>query len=232
MTEERKTIKELVLSEYFNAPSIIIKKFEELLIGAVTHSSRKEDENFDREIADELFRPNRTTFGMSLPGIDIQRARDHGVPPYNDLREKCGLPRANDFGDLIDTTPYPAIVKMKKVYKHVDDIDPIVGGALENNIPGTLMGPTFLCLMVNQFLLSQKSDRFFYLNRKQEYPFTEGQIKEIKKASIARLMCDHTGVQKIQKQAFLQISKRNSLVDCRHIPAVDLSAWKEKWNVA
>ncbi|XP_049833158.1 peroxidase-like protein 3 [Schistocerca gregaria] len=125
-----------------------------------------------------------------------------------------------------------AIVKMKKVYKHVDDIDPIVGGALENNIPGTLMGPTFLCLMVNQFLLSQKSDRFFYLNRKQEYPFTEGQIKEIKKSSIARLMCDHTGVQKIQKQAFLQISKRNSLVDCRHIPAVDLSAWEEKWNVA
>ncbi|XP_049809964.1 peroxidase-like [Schistocerca nitens] len=107
MTEERKTIKELFLSEYFNAPSIIIKKFEELLIGAVTHSSRKEDENFDREIADELFRPNRTTFGMSLPDIDIQRARDHGVPPYNDLRDKCGLPRANDFGDLIDTTPYP-----------------------------------------------------------------------------------------------------------------------------
>lgn len=44
-------------------------------------------------------------FGGDLRAIDIQRNRDHGLASYNDLREYCGVKRANnweDYSDLIE----------------------------------------------------------------------------------------------------------------------------------
>ncbi|XP_047106272.1 peroxidase-like [Schistocerca piceifrons] len=172
MTAGREINKELVLSDFYNRPTIVTKEFDEILIGAVSQECRKDDENFDKEIAHELFRANRTTFGLSLPAIDIQRARDHGVPSYNELRKLCGLPKALDFDDLSDTMSHTSIKKLRSAYKHVNDIDPLVGGTMEEGMPGAIMGPTFVCLVTKQFLLTQRSDRFFYLNRDQEQPFS------------------------------------------------------------
>ncbi|XP_046988945.1 peroxidase-like [Schistocerca americana] len=227
MTAGREINKELVLSDFYNRPTIVTKEFDEILIGAVSQECRKDDENFDKEIAHELFRANRTTFGLSLPAIDIQRARDHGVPSYNELRKLCGLPKAHDFDDLSDTMSHTSIKKLRSAYKHVNDIDPLVGGTMEEGMPGAIMGPTFVCLVTKQFLLTQRSDRFFYLNRDQEQPFSPAQLEEIKKASVASLLCTHTGIKKIQRNAFTTISVRNHLVHCHEIPKVDLSAWKD-----
>lgn len=37
---------------------------------------------------------------QDLLSIDIQRGREIGVPTYNNIREKCGFPRASSFDDL------------------------------------------------------------------------------------------------------------------------------------
>lgn len=45
--------------------------------------------------------PNRTD-GSDLISLDLERGRDFGVPPYNKMRQLCGLRKANSFEDLSD----------------------------------------------------------------------------------------------------------------------------------
>lgn len=52
-----------------------------------------------------MFRPNNNSIGVDLLSYDIQRGRDTGLPPYNKMRELCGLPVAKSFNDLVDVMP-------------------------------------------------------------------------------------------------------------------------------
>ncbi|GIY90164.1 peroxidasin-like protein [Caerostris extrusa] len=62
-------------------------------------------------------------FGMDLAAINVQRAREHGVPGYNKFREYCGMPRARNFWDLIGILPNKTVHRYSQIYRHVDDID-------------------------------------------------------------------------------------------------------------
>lgn len=41
-------------------------------------------------------------FNVDIKAIDIQRARDHGLASYNDMRSYCGIKRAKNFTDFLD----------------------------------------------------------------------------------------------------------------------------------
>lgn len=64
--------------------------------------------------------------------------------------------------------------KLKSIYKHPDDVELIVGGSLERLVPGTLTGPTFLCLLLKQFYITRVSDRYFFEAGGQISSFTPG----------------------------------------------------------
>lgn len=49
-----------------------------------------------------MFHPDNSAIGTDLLAYDIQRGRDTGLPPYNKIREKCGMPVAESFNDLAD----------------------------------------------------------------------------------------------------------------------------------
>lgn len=227
--EHRSSYEALRLSDHFNRPQIIEEgnNFDDLARGMHTQPQESSDKFFTTEITWFLFRNGRP-LGQDLRAIDIQRARDHGLASYNHYREYCGLPKAHsfeDFGDLIDPE---SVQKLSYLYHHPDDVEFTVGGSLEAIVPGTLVGPTFLCIITEQFYRTRVGDRFFFENGVKDTSFTLEQVNEIRRGSISRLICDNADdVKSMQPRGFEQISQDNPVVPCSLIPAPSLEPWRE-----
>lgn len=75
------------------------------------------DNAITEEVTNHLFEDSAKPFsGMDLISLNIQRARDHGIPPYNEYRAKCNLTRAQTFDDLAGEIRPQLIDRLKKIY--------------------------------------------------------------------------------------------------------------------
>lgn len=219
----------LRLSDHFNKPGVIEQgdNLNNLIRGMTFQHQKESDKYLDPEITHYLFRGHKQ-FGSDLRARDIQRNRDHGLASYNSYREYCGLPRARYFSDFADYISPEDIAQLSRLYESPDDIDLTVGGVLERHVPGALAGPTLLCILTKQFHRTRVGDRFWYERGDHDAAFTIEQLTEIRKASIARLLCDNgDSITHMQREAFEKVSKRNPLVHCQQIPSVNLLLWKD-----
>lgn len=64
--------------------------------------------------------------------------------------------------------------KLRTIYSHPNDVDLIMGGMAERSADDGMVGPTFRCLIYEQFSRSRRTDRFFYDSAVQPHPFTPG----------------------------------------------------------
>lgn len=69
---------------------------------------------------------------------------------------------------------------LKRAYRSVDDVDLFVGGLMEKPVEDALVGPTFVCIIGDQFARLRRGDRFFYDIQGQPHSFT--QSKQFKKS--------------------------------------------------
>jgi len=75
----------------------------------------------------------------------------------------------------------------------------------EKPVVGGIVGPTFSCILGQQFLNLRKGDRFWYENGDHPGAFTPSQLQEIRKTSLARVICDCLDdIDMLQPFAFLQ----------------------------
>ncbi|XP_065211575.1 peroxidase-like [Planococcus citri] len=219
----------LQLSKQHFAPFSLYKEsgIDDFIRGFSFQSCQMADRFFSREITDHLFQGN-LNFGLDLVSLNLQRGRDHGLPPYNDWREVCGLDRAKSWNDLEDMMDVETIERLASLYDSVDEVDLYVGGVSEKPAAGALLGPTFVCLIGDQFSRLRRGDRFFYEEGGQLSSFSEAQLRELRKASLARILCDNSdNLVVMQPLAFFKPSLLNQRVPCdsQAIPRVDLRAW-------
>ena len=198
---------------------------EPILFGLVGNKSQNVDEGFSSGIARKLFiRPGKPGI-RSLLAFNIQRSRDHGIPTYGSYRKYCRLPGINNFDELTRYMLPGTVQAFRKLYPSPNDIDLFAAGISEKHVPGLLVGPTFECLIRTQFTRLREGDRFFY---RSNGVFNENQLNEIRKATMARIMCNNLkGIVSIQPRAFKSDKSRNNRrIACERIPKLNLNAWR------
>ncbi|XP_076259221.1 salivary peroxidase/catechol oxidase-like isoform X3 [Rhynchophorus ferrugineus] len=226
--EDRNANESIFMRNYFNNPAIIKQNgvVDALIRGLTTQPSQKLDICYAEDLINKLYTNGH--YGFDVLSFDIQRGRDHGLPSYNKFRALCGLKKARSFADLRDVMSLEDIVALSKVYAHPEDIDLIIGGLLEKPKKNALFGHTFSCIVADQMIRTRKGDRYFYDNKDQPKPFTEEQIGQIEKVTLARIMCDNgDDIKRMQPKVFESISSSNELIDCssNKIPKIDLRYW-------
>jgi peroxidase len=76
------------------------------------------DNAITEEVTNHLLEDLKKPFsGMDLISLNLQRARDHGIAPYNEYRRICNLTKAKTFDDLLSETPKFIVERFKKLYE-------------------------------------------------------------------------------------------------------------------
>ncbi|KAL1448492.1 hypothetical protein MTO96_044049, partial [Rhipicephalus appendiculatus] len=186
-------IGEDLLRNLLRQPFIVYQpgKLDELAGGLINTPAQTYDPFVTQEVTNHLFQNPEEPFGKDLIAINLQRAREHGVPGYNSFREWCGLPRAHTFADFEPWLNNGTAFRYSQIYKHPDDVDLWSGGISERVMPGAMIGPTFACIIARQFSNLRRGDRFWFENPGLPSSFTPEQLHEIRKATQSKIICEN-----------------------------------------
>jgi len=120
----------------------------------------------------ELSIPGNPVFDMAA--VDILRARERGVPRYNEFRRQLGLSPIRSFGDLTDDADVVAAIS--DVYgDDVEALDLLVGTLAEGHRPtGFGFGETMFQIFILNATRRLQADRFYTDDYREEVYSAEG----------------------------------------------------------
>ena len=181
-------------------------------------------------MTENLITSGPTAHGIvgDLSAINIQRGRDHGLPPYNQFRQACGMGLAASIDDFTNINPAQR-ERLRVAYNNkTDDIDLFTGGISETPLEGSILGNTFACILAKGLNHLRVGDRFWYERNDSYIGFTMRQLNAIRNTTLARVMCDNSeGITQVFPNVFREKSTVNCLMDCSKLNAVDLNEWKD-----
>uniref|UniRef100_T1J5V9 Peroxidase n=1 Tax=Strigamia maritima TaxID=126957 RepID=T1J5V9_STRMM len=181
-------------TEFDNTSCIYRNEIDLLFLGLINQPARARDEYFTDQLTNHLFENRGIGHAQDLYALNIHRGRDNGIPSYNEWRSYCGLKKARDFSDLRGEIPDEVIHGLSKVYGSVDDVDLYPAGVSEYAIYNGIVGPTFACIIAQQFRNLKKGDKFWYENGHHKGAFTLDQLESIRRVTLARIICDNTDI--------------------------------------
>ncbi|KQS52308.1 uncharacterized protein Dere_GG11318, isoform C [Drosophila erecta] len=202
-----------------------------LLRGLASQRALKRDEFITPELTNHLFQTPGFPFGLDLAAINIQRGRDHGIAPYSAWRVPCGLSPVLSWDDFANVVGPESAKRIGHAYRSVHDIDLFVGGIAERPVVGGLVGPTFACIIAQQFSNSRRGDRFWYENGGFESSFTPAQLHSLRRVSLAQVLCRTVGGGTLQPHIFIPAEfADNERQTCGmgSLSPIDLSPWLEQ----
>jgi len=158
----------LTLGTAFSNPDFLgsdAANVERLLIGAATQMMQEIDVLAVDDIRNLTFGPPLSgAGGLDLISLDIQRARDHGLPHYRSLQTSYPpLVIANSFGDI--TSDATLAQDLSDIYgANIHNVDSFIAGLAEDHLPGSSLGAFFDNIIAFQFERLRDGDRLFYLS--------------------------------------------------------------------
>ena len=165
---------------------------DSFIFGLMNQAAYRVDSEITTEVTNHLFEKPGENFGLDLAAINVVRSREMGIPGYNELREFCGMSRIRKFEELFGLIDNTTIHRYLSLYNDVDDIDLWSAGIAEFPMVGAMVGPTFSCLIAEQFAQIRNGDRFWYENEGWPSQFTLKQLTELRKVKLARFLCDNS----------------------------------------
>ena len=204
-----------------------------LLRGLLKEAARRSDEFLNPVLTTELFKSSESV-ARDLASLNINRGRDHGLPPYLVWREFCiNFFARNNITVEPDFRSDLTRLELLRVYGSLDTVDLFAGGMAEEpyvHIDGqkSIVGPTFTCIFILNYQSSASGDRFYYLNPITNTP---AQLEQYEKASLSKVICNNAdNIGKIQPNAFVlpKGDLGNSPVDCDAIPDLDLTPFVQE----
>ena len=139
----------------------------------------------------ELSIPGNPVYDMGA--VDILRARERGVPRYNEFRRQLGLNPIHSFDDLTDDREQ--VARIKEVYgdkpEDVEKLDLMVGTLAEGHRPtGFGFGETMFQIFILNATRRLQADRFYTENYNQETYTREG-LQWIDNADLKTVLLRH-----------------------------------------
>uniref|UniRef100_A0A1A8LEU1 Peroxidasin homolog n=2 Tax=Nothobranchius pienaari TaxID=704102 RepID=A0A1A8LEU1_9TELE len=219
----------LSLHRAFFSPFRIVNEggIDPLLRGlfGVAGKMRVSSQLLNTELTERLFSMAHAV-ALDLAAMNIQRGRDHGIPPYNDYRTFCNLTSAQTFDDLRNEIRNPDVrEKLRRLYGTPLNLDLFPSLMAEDLVPGSRLGPTLMCLLALQFKRVRDGDRFWYEN---PGVFSPAQLTQLKQASLARVLCDNgDNITRVQQDVFTVAQLPHGYGSCNDIPHIDLRMWQD-----
>ena len=208
-----------LVNAFFNPPQFNASLGTDPIVrGLISVNALRVDEFMNNVLTTQLFQTPASP-GFDLASLNIQRGRDHGLPPYLTWRNFC-----TKVFDI--TSPFENLMtklNFLNIYGSLDTVDLWIGGLAEERLPESLLGATFACLFGLTFANVRDGDRFYY-----ERPgiFTPAQLNSIEQDSLSRVLCDNLdNLQMVQPDAFLSNQTR---IRCDNIPRLDLTLFREE----
>lgn len=171
---------------FFRPDEVVSHGIDSLLRGLAAQPAQRIDVHIIDDLRNFLFGAPGAG-GFDLASLNIQRGRDHGLPPYNEVRRRLGLEAAVDFADVSSDPDIQA--RLASVYASVEDIDLWVGGLAEDPVPGALVGETVRTVLADQFERLRDGDSFWY-----EIHLPQDLIAEVEKQTLATIIRRNTGI--------------------------------------
>jgi len=216
------------LKDMFFKPTEVIRDLDAVLESLMDDKRQNSDRFVVDQMTDHLFETTKEN-SFDVVALNIQRGRDHGLPSYNGFRKACGLPEVTSFDKKkFDHIFEDGVMRFSNVYNHPDDIDLFTGAMSEKHVTGGAVGPLLACLIGQQFQDIKYGDSYWHETDDKVKGFTPAQLSEIKRMSLAKLLCANSNKLTEVQQDPLQVYHKfnNPMVTCTDLPTIDIRKWK------
>ncbi len=179
----------LLRTLFFNPAYVAANGIEGLLQGASRLVMKEINTRIVDDLRNFLFGPPAANMLLDLVTLNLQRARDHGIPDYNAVRSAYGLSTVSTYAEVTSDTALQTA--LSGLYDAPGNLDPWVGCLAEDHVSGAGVGALVKAILVDQFTRLRDGDRFWY---EANVVLSEEERDTIRNTTLADIIRRNTGL--------------------------------------